>query len=92
RLNSTMVYARVHDQTVAADYYAAMAVIEERLDLPLNQLPDQPTAANGSGQKGLNNGNGRLLTLVDALESETLNGSQRALVAELRQGILALTA
>lgn len=33
RLNSTMVYARVHDRTVAADYYAAMAQIEKRLAL-----------------------------------------------------------
>lgn len=33
RLNSTMTYARVHDQTAAADYYAAMAHIEARLQL-----------------------------------------------------------
>jgi site-specific recombinase XerD len=33
RLNSTMVYARVHDHTVAEDYYAAMARIENRLAL-----------------------------------------------------------
>jgi hypothetical protein len=33
RLNSTLVYARVHDHTVSADYYAAMAHIETRLNL-----------------------------------------------------------
>jgi integrase/recombinase XerD len=33
RLNSTMIYARVHDRTVAADYYAAMAEIEARLQI-----------------------------------------------------------
>jgi hypothetical protein len=33
RLNSTMIYARVHDRTVAEDYYAAMAQIEKSLDL-----------------------------------------------------------
>jgi site-specific recombinase XerD len=32
-LNSTMIYARVHDRTVAEDYYAAMAHIEKQLDL-----------------------------------------------------------
>jgi site-specific recombinase XerD len=32
RLNSTMIYARVHDRTVAEDYYAAMTHIERRLD------------------------------------------------------------
>lgn len=31
RLNSTMVYARAHDQTVAADYYTAMSLIEKNL-------------------------------------------------------------
>ena len=32
-LSSTMVYARVHDQTVADDYYTAMAKVEKRLEL-----------------------------------------------------------
>jgi site-specific recombinase XerD len=32
-LSTTMIYARVHDQTVADDYYAAMQQIEKRLDL-----------------------------------------------------------
>ena len=34
RLNSTLVYARVHDRTVREDYYAAMTVIEKRLEIP----------------------------------------------------------
>ena len=33
RLNSTMVYARVHDQTVADDYYSAMERVEQRLQI-----------------------------------------------------------
>lgn len=33
RLDSTLVYARVHDHTVSADYYAAMSRIEKALDL-----------------------------------------------------------
>jgi hypothetical protein len=36
------------------------------------------------------NGSDHLLQLVDALETETLNDNQQALVAELRSGILAL--
>ncbi|MEJ2601388.1 MAG: hypothetical protein P8Z00_23885 [Anaerolineales bacterium] len=32
-LSSTMVYARVHDQTVADDYYTAMEKVEKRLEL-----------------------------------------------------------
>jgi hypothetical protein len=34
RLNSTMLYTRVHNRTVAEDYYAAMAEIERCLDVP----------------------------------------------------------
>jgi integrase/recombinase XerD len=33
RIDSTLIYARVHDQTVAADYYAAMSCIEKSLNL-----------------------------------------------------------
>ena len=33
RLNSTMVYARVHDDVVAEDYFKAMTNIEKGLDL-----------------------------------------------------------
>ena len=34
RLNSTLIYARVHDRTVAEDYYTAMTIVEQRLSLP----------------------------------------------------------
>jgi site-specific recombinase XerD len=80
RLNSTMVYARVHDQTVADDYYAAMAIIEKQMEF----TPSQAV--------GHQNGNGsafpELLALVDALK---VDESQCALVAEIRRGLLALT-
>ena len=33
RLNSTMINARVHDRAVAEDYYAAMEVVEKRLEV-----------------------------------------------------------
>jgi hypothetical protein len=33
QLNSTMIYARVHDHTVAEDYYTAIEQIEQRLKL-----------------------------------------------------------
>lgn len=32
-LNSTMIYARIHDRTVEEGYYAAIAHVEARLDL-----------------------------------------------------------
>ena len=40
RLNSTMIYARVHDRTVAEDYYAAMDVVEKRLEVALPETGD----------------------------------------------------
>jgi site-specific recombinase XerD len=33
RIDSTLIYARVHDETVASDYYAAMARIEKSLEI-----------------------------------------------------------
>ena len=37
-LSSTMVYARAHDQTVAEDYFTAMARVEQRLEIvPVEQ-------------------------------------------------------
>jgi site-specific recombinase XerD len=33
KLNTTMIYAKAHDQTVADDYYAAMGRIEQRLEI-----------------------------------------------------------
>ncbi|MCI0646204.1 MAG: tyrosine-type recombinase/integrase [Chloroflexi bacterium] len=90
RLNSTMVYARVHDQTVARDYFAAMAVIEERLAANLAQKTDQYHGTNGHGASV--NGNAvHLLRLVTALQADPLTESQQAVVAELQQGLEALT-
>jgi Phage integrase family len=33
KLNTTMIYARAHDQTVAEDYFAAMSRVEQRLEI-----------------------------------------------------------
>lgn len=33
KLNTTMIYARAHDQTVAEDYFAAMQRVEQRLEI-----------------------------------------------------------
>ncbi len=45
RLNSTMIYARVHDSTVSNDYYAAMRRIERQLDLKPPGADDQTIEA-----------------------------------------------
>ncbi len=91
RLNSTMVYARVHDQTVARDYFEAMAVIEKRLAAQPRQEARQQADSNGH-HPGLNGNAIKLLRLVSALEVESLTEKQQAVVAELQQELFALAA
>jgi hypothetical protein len=43
-ISTTLVYARVRNQTVAEDYFAAMELIEKRLD-PTHQTSQLPTVA-----------------------------------------------
>lgn len=74
RLNSTMVYARVHDRTVAEDYYTAMEHIEKSLDTA--------TAAEPAYT--------HLLTLVDTLQSGPLTTGLQETVQVLCTEILAL--
>ncbi|MCA9933917.1 MAG: tyrosine-type recombinase/integrase, partial [Anaerolineales bacterium] len=80
RLNTTLTYARVHDQTVADDYYAAMAMIEEQMQFPQSLPPEQNPNGNAA----------HLLLLLDALQAEPLTKSQQAVVDELQGGLLAL--
>lgn len=90
-LNTTLTYARIHDQTVADDYFTAMTLIEKRLEV---QEPEPMESSTPSGQTiPHQNGydNHHLLSLVEALVVNTLNDDQRELVAELRSSILALT-
>jgi site-specific recombinase XerD len=81
RLNSTMVYARVHDRTVAEDYYAAMARIEENLDISASagQPPDTGEPANVSERD-------QLLALLDRLAAPQVSVETRLdLVEQVRR-------
>ena len=78
RLNTTLVYARVHDQTVADDYFTAMSSVERRLDLLENQKegPD-PTILDVRYE---------LLTLTDQLAVPQISTDLRlGIVARIRQ-------
>jgi integrase len=75
-LDTTLGYARLYDGTMAADYYAAMALIEQRLALPEDRIAASPQI-------------GQLIALLDSLRSGTLNASQCEAVRQLRAGILA---
>jgi hypothetical protein len=76
-INTTLSYARLYDGTVAADYYRAMAAIENRLMLVEEPVPAPTTP-------------GHLLAMVDSLHNGTLNQGQRETVQQLRRAILSL--
>lgn len=95
--STTLTYARIHDHTIAADYLAAMTVIEGRSAQPTVAAETAPPSPNDpespateAVQPASYNGSHHLLTLVEALDSQLLDDQQRELVAELRSGILAL--
>ncbi len=74
KLNTTMIYARAHDQTVAEDYYKAMEQVEQQLALPEDH-PQQPPSAS------------ELLALADSLGNDPLNPAQFEIVSALRAGL-----
>jgi integrase/recombinase XerD len=84
RLNSTMIYARVHDRTVAEDYYAAMAQIEKGLDLTAEQAP-----ADGTGDAGVTTSaeeRAQLLELLNRLAEPHIDSEVRMdLVRQVRR-------
>ena len=76
-VDTTLAYARLYDGIVAADYYRAMASIEERSALGDNAGVPQFDP-------------GHLLAMVDALSNGTLNDEQRETAQVLRSAILDL--
>ncbi len=64
KLNTTMIYARAHDQNVAEDYFAAMQRVEQRLAIvpdpagkdtpgePESPPPDLPAQAEQPSENG----------------------------------------
>jgi site-specific recombinase XerD len=84
RLNSTMIYARAHDRTVADDYYTAMAEIEKRLQLGAetdvaDDDADDPVSADERT---------RLLELVDRLAEPQLGLDARLSLVEQMRAVL----
>ncbi len=76
-IETTLGYARLYDGTIAADYYRAMAQVEQRMALP-ETTPTQPPT------------HGELLALVDSLRRGTLNKTQAETVNALRVGLTAM--
>lgn len=78
-IDSTLIYARVHDETVATDYYAAMARIEKRLEIPAKTSDvKEPTHAEALART-------QLLAVIDQLAVPQLGIEVRLdLVAQMR--------
>jgi hypothetical protein len=89
RLQTTLTYARLHDQTIATDYYTAMAMIEERLQPRLPQATT-PKPKHNAHNLAPDKTPTRLLQLVTTLQAEPLTEGQQAVVDELQQGLAAL--
>jgi site-specific recombinase XerD len=75
--SSTLTYARIHNHTVAADYQAAMAVIEQRLESHLNPALEPVSALNEKHRNENGNESNRLLALVESLELENWTRTSR---------------
>jgi integrase/recombinase XerD len=77
KLNTTMIYARVLDQTMANDYFKAMQKIEHQLTLPVAVLAQLPSTEE-------------IINLVDQLFSSALDTKQIEIVTALRNGLTQL--
>jgi hypothetical protein len=80
KLNTTMVYARAHDHTVEADYFAAMERVEQRLDLaPAAEAEGEPLPAGKRTQ---------LMALVERLAEPALEPAVRLDLVFLMRALL----
>jgi len=72
-LGTTMIYARVHNQTVADDYYQAMSQVEKRLELL--RTPEKPQEPIPEEARE------RLLAFVEQLAQPDLDTAVRLEIA-----------
>lgn len=79
RLNTTMIYAKAHDQAVADDYYAAMSRIEQRLEIVPVEPEDPPEAEPEQVE---------LLSLTEQLAQPELRLDMRLLLVAQMRAIL----
>ena len=89
-LNTTLTYARVHDQTVAEDYFTAMSVVEKRLEPHLPRLSGSEAERSNSAPGENGTSQHQLLLLVEALQAGPLNETQQAAVTELQHSLEAI--
>ncbi len=76
RIDTTLIYARLYDGTIAADYYQAMGKIEGHL--ALDELDSDP----------LPDPRGEILALIAALQTDLLAENQASIVQDLKTKVL----
>jgi integrase/recombinase XerD len=86
KLNTTMIYARAHDQAVAEDYFTAMSRVEQRLEIapapePEPVAEDEAVAAQQRAQ---------LLAWLERLALPELCTEERLEIAALLKCVLSL--
>lgn len=73
RLNTTLTYARAHDQTVEEDYFRAMSSVEKRLELlGRPEEKEEPVTEDERGQ---------ILALTEKLVEPELSAEARLVIA-----------
>jgi site-specific recombinase XerD len=102
KLNTTMIYARAHDQTVAEDYFTAMQRVEQRLDIAPAPKEEPKPACHLSrelrGVCGLSRENevdnapqpGQVLVWIERLALPELCQQERLEIAEHLKQVLSL--
>ena len=83
-LNTTMGYARAHDKTVEADYFAAMSRIEQRLALAGSPRPMADPVSEGERSQ--------LLALTERLAEPELSLEERLTIVSEIRGLLSAPA
>ena len=84
KLNTTMIYARAHDQNVADDYFAAMQRIEQRLDV----APAAPLEPAKKDEVIKVQDRDQLVAWVEILSQPELSQAERLSIAwQLKQAL-----
>ena len=79
-IGTTMIYARVHDQNVAEDYFTAMERVEQRLDIVPPELEESIEVVNVQERN-------QILEFAEQLAQPEISFSERLSIAEQLRGL-----
>jgi integrase len=88
KLNTTMIYARAYDQTVADDYFAAMSRVEQRMEI--TPLPKPAEETNPEDEVVKEQENEQIITWLEQLLLPELCQDERVDIVEQLKRALSL--